>query len=366
MKTGAWVGIFLVLVALGVAYNWAHRSAGSNSAGTAALAESGASGQAQSGAGAAAGVGAAAGARAANGAGAASGAKWVTVRDAREQAFSIEVPQGWKTYGGLFRFSSIDARLVVDMTSPDGLTNLRVGDSTVPPYRVPGPYLRPGPGVASYVAGSAFATKYGQARFSSMCQALQLTKSDAMTPKYHPAGGGMTRTTAGEAFFSCTEKGSPMSAYVYAETMLMGPGGPGSSWLVVALGSVIAPAEKAAAAGAMLQHAGESLVVNPAWTEMQNQLNNQAIARINASTQATIAATNAANAHQRAMISALQNDSFNDVINGVQATRDTTTGQQYIVPLGTGRTQWVRDGKTVVESGLSPGVGFDRLTPVGR
>lgn len=346
MKTVA-LGIFL-LVALGVAYNWAHRSAGSSSGGASALADSVASGQAQAGAGAA------------------TGAKWITVRDAREQAFSIQVPQGWKTYGGLFRFSAIDARLIVDMTSPDGLTNLRVGDSTVPPYRVPGPFLGRGPGVASYAAGNVFATRYGQARFASMCQGLQLTKSDAMMPTYHPVGGGMTRTTAGEAFFSCTEKGSPISAYVYAETMLMGPGGPGSSWLVVALGSVIAPAQKAAAAGSMLQHVGESLVMNPAWTEMQNQLNNQAIQRINASTQATIAATNAANAHQQAMISALQNDSFNDVINGVQQTRDTTTGQQYTVPLGTGTTQWLRDGKTVVESGLSPGVGFDRLTPVSH
>ena len=348
MKTVKLAGIFLLLVALGVAYNWAHRSAGSRSDGAAALTDSVASGQSQAGAGAA------------------TAAKWVTVRDARERAFSIQVLQGWKTYGGLFRFSAIDARLVVDMTSPDGLTNLRVGDSTVPPYRVPGPFLRPGPGVASYAAGNVFATRYGQARFAPMCQGLQLTKSDAMTPKYHPAGGGMTQTTAGEAFFSCTENGSPMSAYVYAETTLMGPGGPGSSWLVVALGSAIAPAQKAAAASAMLKHAGESLVLNPAWTQMQNQLNNQAIQRINASTQATIAATNAAVAHQQAMISALQNDSFNDVINGVQETKDTATGQRYIVPLGTGATQWVRDSKTVVESGLSPGVGFDQLTPVSH
>ena len=79
----------------------------------------------------------------------ATGANWVTMRDTREKAFSIQVPQGWKTYGGLFRFSTIDARMIVDMTSPDGLTNLRIGDSTVPPYRVPGPFLRPGPGVAA-------------------------------------------------------------------------------------------------------------------------------------------------------------------------------------------------------------------------
>jgi hypothetical protein len=331
VKKVALAGFFLVLVALGIAYNRAHDPAPSS----------------------ASAVGA-------------SGLSWVTMRDTREKAFSIQVPQGWKTYGGLFRFSTIDARLIVDMTSPDGLTNLRVGDSTVPPYKVPGPFLRPGPGVAVYTPGNAFAAKYGQARFTPMCQGLQLSKSDALAPKYHPAAGGISRTTGGEAFFSCTKNGAPMSAYVYAETMLMGPGGPGSTWLVVALGSLIAPAQQAAAAGAMLQHLGESLVMNPAWINMQNQLNNQAIRQINASTQATIAATNAAVAHQQAMISALQNDSFNDVINGVQETVDATSGQRYIVPLGKGGQQWINGNNAVVESGLSPGAGFDPLKPVSH
>ncbi len=44
------------------------------------------------------------------------GVGWITVRDTREQAFSIDVPKGWKTYGGMFRFSSVDARPFVDMT----------------------------------------------------------------------------------------------------------------------------------------------------------------------------------------------------------------------------------------------------------
>ncbi|MGA2538539.1 MAG: hypothetical protein ABSF53_21195 [Terracidiphilus sp.] len=336
--------IFLVWAGLTMAYNWLHVPAGSSFS-ESALAVVAASGQAQAISGTATSV------------------QWMTVRDVHEQAFSIQVPRGWKTYGGLFRYSRIDSRLVVDMTSPDGLTNLRVGDATVPPYRVPGPYAHPGPGVAAYVAGNVFASKYGQARFASMCQGLRLTKADAMTPKYHPAQQGISRTTAGQAFFTCTRNGAPMNAYVYAETMLMGPGGPGSSWVVVALGSVIAPTAQATAAGAMLQHAGSSLAMNPAWTQMQDQLNQQAIQQINASTRATIAATNAENAREQSMIRSLNNDSFNDVINGVQATVDTSTGQRYIVPLGTGGTQWVNGDRTVVESGLSPGAGFDRLTP---
>ena len=231
---------------------------------------------------------------------------------------------------------------------------------------MPGPFLAPRPGVAGYAPGKVFAAKYGQARFAHICQGLQLTKSDALSPKYHPAANGIARTTAGEAFYSCTRNGTPMSAYVYAETTLMGPGGPGSSWVVVALGSLIAPSPQAVAAGAMLQHSGESLVMNPAWLSMQNQLNNQAIQQINAATRATIAATNAENAREQGMISALQNDSFNDVINGVQETVDTTTGQRYIAPLGKGGQQWITGNNAVVESGLSPGPGFNRLTPVNH
>lgn len=348
MKKAALAVCFLVLVGLGIAYSWVHHSVAGSSSGTAVAVDGGASGQVHAAAGALNDI------------------QWVTVRDAREQAFSIQVPRGWKTYGGLFRYSNIDARLLVDMTSPDGLTNFRVGDSTIPPYRVPGPFLPPGPGVASYAAGNVFATKYGQARFASMCQGLQLIKGDAIAPKYHPAQEGISRTTGGEAFFSCTKNGASMDAYVYAETMLMGPGGSGSSWLVVALASVISPADQASAEGSMLKHVGDSLVMNPAWTQMQNQLNNQAIQQINASTRATIAVTNAENARERAMISALQNDSFNDVINGVQATQDTATGQRYIAPLGKGGTQWVDGNKTVVESGLSPGAGFVPLTPTSH
>jgi hypothetical protein len=291
---------------------------------------------------------------------------WVTVRDPREQAFSIAVPKAWKTYGGLFRFSAVDTRLVVDMTSPDGNTNIRVGDSTVPPYTVPGPFLRPGPHTAAYASGGVFASKYGQARFGSMCQGLQVTQSQAMAPKYHSAGGGLIRTTGGEAYFTCTKDGAAMAAYVYAETTLVGPGGPGSNWMVVSLGSVIAPAAEGTAAGAMLQHAGESLAINPAWMQVQTQLNNQAIQQINASTQATIAATNLENARERAMISALQNDSFNDVINGVSLRVDPSTGKQYEAPLGMGGAQWVNGSNVVVESAMSPGLGFNRLQTVNH
>ena len=295
--------------------------------------------------------------------GASGQVKWLTVRDPREQAFSIQVPQGWKTFGGLFRYSNIDARMLVDMTAPDGMTNIRLGDAAVPPYTVPGPFTPKGPHQAAYVQASTFATKYGQARFASLCTGVKVTKSEAVPPKYHPASGPMMRTTGGEAYFTCTKNGTPMGAYVYAETELLGPGGPGSSWLVVALGSVIAPAANSTAAGALLTHVGESLAMNPAWMQMQNNLNNQATAAINANTQQIIARTQQETAREQGMLNALNDDSFIDVINGVQQMKDPNTGQQYTTPIGTGNGQWI-DGNVVMESAMSPGAGFTQLQNV--
>jgi hypothetical protein len=171
------------------------------------------------------------------------------------------------------------------------------------------------------------------------------------------------RTTGGEAYFTCTKGSTPMTGYVYAETTLTGTGAAGSTWYVSALGSVLTPTPQATAAAALFTHAASSLVMNPAWTAMQNNLDNQAAAAIDANTQQVIAATQAENQREQAMISALNNDSFNDVINGVQETTDAS-GKAYITPLGTGGQQWIDGSNTVVNSGLSPGAGYSPLTPV--
>lgn len=293
---------------------------------------------------------------------------WVTVRDNREQAFSIEVPKGWKVYGGMFRFSSVDARPFADMTSPDGKTNIRVGDATIPGYSVPNPWLPRQPHMAAYASGDVFAKKYGQARFGSMCQSLQVQEVHPMTPKYHQAGQGLFRTTGGEAVFGCTEKGQPMAGYVYAETMLTGPGGPGSIWSVVALGSFLSPASQAQAVGAMLKHAGESLTLNPEWARMQQQLTDQEIQRLNANTRATIAATQAENAREQQMMRNMQreNENFNDVINGVTFTRDPQTGQTREVRTGQGGPYWTNGLDTVVNSTFSPGPAYHQVQVISR
>src|SRR6202451_3693400 len=62
---------------------------------------------------------------------------WVKFTDPLEQAFTLEVPQGWTVKGGMFRLGYSDHREMVDMTSPDGKINIRLGDLSIPPYFLP-------------------------------------------------------------------------------------------------------------------------------------------------------------------------------------------------------------------------------------
>src|SRR5579864_5160092 len=56
--------------------------------------------------------------------------------DAKENAFSAEVPKGWKNSGGLFRFASVDTRGALESISPGGDIRVSWGDAELPPFTV--------------------------------------------------------------------------------------------------------------------------------------------------------------------------------------------------------------------------------------
>jgi len=297
---------------------------------------------------------------------------WTTVHDTRENAFSLDVPRGWRNLGGMFRFSLIDARPFVDMTSPDGKVNVRIGDASIPPYSMPKNGFQQVRAMqmrqAAYVTGDQFAVKYGQARFSHMCQGLRITRSGAKQPHFNQVSASAMRVTAGEAVFSCSVNGVPTTGYVYAETFIVGYGAI-ANWSVLSLGSIFAPTDQAMDAVKMLIHSAESEKFNPAWAQMQHGFENL-VARSNIEhAMATIRATAQMNADQQRVIANMghEQENFNDIINGVCLTRDPNTGQEYETPIGQGGPQWIDPAHSgVVESGLSPGAGYSRLQTVSR
>jgi hypothetical protein len=297
---------------------------------------------------------------------AASGhAQWVTVVDSREQAFSVEVIKGWQTHGGLFRFSSIDARAMVDMTSPDGKTNLRLGDAAIPAD--PRPVGRTGGARGGGITGEYFAVKYGSARFAQLCQSLKLEKSAEKKPHQVINQPGQ-RTTAGEATFSCTVNGTPTTAYVYAETFIVGSE-PLAIWQLIGLGSFITPTDRVNETVQQLLHQYGTYAINPAWVAIQNRLNQQQAQKNMNNAFATIRETERLNQYQHMMIDNMvhEEESMDDIINGVAVKVDPSTGKKYEVPLGKGGPQWVENNSNrVVNSALAPGAGFAQLQQSDR
>ena len=201
----------------------------------------------------------------------------MTFNDPAEHAFSIKVPQGWKITGGIYRFGPLDPRVMVDMVSPDGKIDLRVGDYHVPPFAVPTAMgmrlgFREGTPyspnhvaqevIARYRPGWTFADLYGQARFTALCQQPQpqVDEEGATAHSLPPP----TQSTAGEVTYVCDSASGPLVGYVFAQTTLSEMQGIGN-WMVPALYSFIAPEDQAANAGHILMHvlptfAGESAV----------------------------------------------------------------------------------------------------------
>jgi hypothetical protein len=301
-------------------------------------------------------------------------ARWVTVRDQREEAFSIDVPLGWNATGGMFRYRIAYPRPSIDMNSPDGRINLRIGDSTIPNYQTPNPnpYLPVTPGgppVARYASGDVFAGKYGLARFGSMCQGIELKGTRPAQPKYSRADSAYTQSTAGVANFTCVRNGVQMSGYVYAETMLVrAVWGQPSNWYVMALGSYLAPAAQEQTAAALLKHSAESIVMSPEWLETQAGLVGSAT-RINLGTaDANAAATREMNARQEKWkkMMAGETDNFNDILNGRTFTLDPSTGKTWDVPTGTGGQKWMDNQQNVVSSAMQPGPSFHALETISH
>ena len=99
---------------------------------------------------------------------------WVQLQDpSPEHGFALDVPKGWAAKAGMFRLGYSDVRLVVDLKSPDGKTNVRLGDVSIPAYALPTP-THPREGdfidlgaqaqltVANYRTGQQYAEKYAQ------------------------------------------------------------------------------------------------------------------------------------------------------------------------------------------------------------
>lgn len=312
---------------------------------------------------------------------------WVKFTDPLEQAFTLEVPQGWKVKGGMFRLGYSDHREMVDMTSPDGKINIRIGDLSIPPYFLPNQSHREGEiydlgaqaqgRVARYRTGQEFSSAYGKVRFARACTSVT-PKQSSLPPiakPIDPAGGNnsASKTSDGEATYSCAGSQGVRTAYVFSQTT------PAEGlWQVTNLVSYVAPDAQVAETRSVLEHSEKTFVLSPAWIQKQKQLDEQALVYQRERQQARLRQLSEQVAQFEAKMQAMQNQvnqfqhgqaqrqsqfqAFDNVINGVTPTVDPF-GNKSEVSTGPKNSYWRNPatGETV-NADKSPGPGWEQLT----
>jgi len=302
-----------------------------------------------------------------------------------EQAFSLNVPAGWTVRGGLFRMGYSDERAMIDMKSPDGAINIRLGDVAIPSYAVPTPThahegeiydlgLQAHMVVARYRTGPEFAVLYSHSRVASVCHNPQPGDAnlDFAVPDVVPLDASVKQSSSGEISYRCVSDAGPRTVVVYAKTAAYG-----NLWEVHTLVSIVAAPERLDQARAIALESVKSMHLNPQWIEYQKRMDAegleyqrarqqqrrreiaQQVQQFEAKMQAMQQQVNAFERHQQA--SAQQFQQFDNVINGVTPTVDPLTGEARDVWTGPKANYWKNGLGTVVNSNDQPGPGWRQL-----
>jgi hypothetical protein len=222
--------------------------------------------------------------------------RYVQWQDPNEQAFTLDVPQGWKVSGGLIRRNAVDPRGCVQALSPEGDVVISSGDAAVPTFTLPGfsqffpegSDYSPGYGVVMkvmrYKPGTQFAAEYVQSRLGQAFSDISITGSrdrpdiaqvfNQINARYNTQVVA-TQLAMGEVTFTARYQGKPVQGYWFAGTQLtttdMG-GVQGGLWHVPHLVGYIAAPPKAPLARAVMEHMIKSTGLNPQWVAMQQGL----------------------------------------------------------------------------------------------
>jgi hypothetical protein len=312
---------------------------------------------------------------------------WISFQDPAEKAFTVEVPKGWAVHGGLFRMGFSDERPMIDLTSPDGQTNVRLGDVSIPAYTLPTP-LHPTQGqiddlgaqaqlvIASYRTGPEFAVLYAHVRFYKTCQNPTADTNDVSfsIPDYIPDAATGTQSSTGRIAYTCGAGTSQRVAFAAARTTLTN-----SIWTAPTLGSFIAPTAQLALARTVLLHLAQTFKLSPDWLNYQKQMDAYALQYQQARQQQRMAQlaqqVQQFQAQMQAMrnqVSAFENQQaaqaaqvqgFDNALVGVTPTIDPLTGQSQTVWTGPQSGYWTDGRGDVVNSATAPpGGGWHQLT----
>jgi hypothetical protein len=238
--------------------------------------------------------------------------------DPTENAFSLDVPTGWTTRGGIRRVSQVQPVRWVTTGSPDGMSQVFLGDPGIPPFFVE-PYgtVREGQTVQAngriepflamhYLPAQAFAQTYGVRVLAGIC--ARITVQDARPqPDFARAIAAQSQGNfpieGGIAQFACERAGQKLRGGVLvAEAITFQPPpsappaagglanrvppslwaqGPPLGWAVFNVSGFLAPEGQQDVAYAVLMHMTDSVHLDQQWIAAQTRMEQQEIARQN-------------------------------------------------------------------------------------
>jgi hypothetical protein len=307
--------------------------------------------------------------------------QWMSFRDPQENAFTLDVPQGWPVQGGTARRNALQFRNWVQVTAPDGNTVLAINDPTEGSYVVPtqmlamagfheGSIYGGGGGtaytVAGYRTGAQFAAAYGQAHLREFCQNVSVTDVRGLPQLTQMANAigssyGMHHD-AGEASFACVRHGVPMQADLLASVLAIS-GAYGTIWYAEWFYGFVAPTPLAGVAAGTLMHMLQSIQVNPQWVSRTTQTNMD-VSHIAAQTNQAISNTlMQAWESKGAVMDRIMNEGSRARL-GIDIYRDPASGTEYTVA-NTYQHYWANAAGVVVgtDTDTAPN-GFSRLARV--
>lgn len=310
--------------------------------------------------------------------------RYVPWRDPNEQAFTLQVPQGWQVGGGLARYAAVDTRVGVEATSADGAIRVTIGDPSLPPFTEPsqmlamagfpeGSWYSPGYGVQMqvlrYLAGRDFVARYVQENLGQLCEAVsieQLSDRDdavrAINAVYAQYGtlGVIVNLSAGEAHFTCRRPNGPARGYTFAATQSTRGYGTGL-WNVEHLYGFLASPERAAEAQQALTRMIGSFELDPQWVSMQQHLTAQ-VSHIVTQTNSQISDLIVRGFEERSAVYDEIARRRSNATLGLQDVIDEATGQPYRVESGSSY-YWIDHRGNIVgtDTYTLPGIDFREL-----
>jgi len=212
--------------------------------------------------------------------------EFVAFQDPREAAFWMDVPEGWRTTGGMYRFAPTDARPSVSVESPDGTVRITAGDPQLPLFIVPSPVLAasgyaegswysPSQGVnlqvRRYPAGVEFAAEYVRRKCPDLRWVERRDRPDLDSRLVAILGGADTHLTTGEVAFTCPAGEKVLLGYYFAGTLRTRAFG-AAVWNVQYLHGYLATEDALDLAEAALARMTLSGRLNPQWAAIQKHL----------------------------------------------------------------------------------------------